>query len=106
MIIVTNKLDVIIAMAEEIKYQANGYPVIDGVAYPPEITNLFSVESIPSDIEPEKYCYTSELGFYENFNYFEPNEYGLPNEMYEEIISKGYEQALLDLMELEMDGEE
>ena len=30
---------------------------------------LYEVEELPADFEPNKYCYTAEVGFYENSDY-------------------------------------
>lgn len=41
------------------------------IAYAPnEVINVYEVE-IPSNVELQKYCYTSEQGFYKNENYKE-----------------------------------
>lgn len=50
---------------------------------------------IPEDIKPGKYCYTEEKGFYLNPDYDEPEV--LPTADY----MKGYDQAVLDLLETE-----
>lgn len=67
----------------------NGYPVVsnaDGdTAYPTTFTALYEIDDIPAEVEVGKYCYTPELGFYENPNYVEPDPYGIPKELVERI---------------------
>ena len=109
MFIITSKENSeIVAYGNRLDYMVNGYPrlIEENIAFPMEMVDVFEVATISNDIKPRKFCYSEELGFYENPNYEEPNEYGLPSEMYEEIISKGYEQAILDMLELEEESEE
>ena len=43
------------------------------------------VDSVPKEVEIGKYCYTPEDGFYVNPNYKEPNPYGIPDYLVEQI---------------------
>ena len=36
---------------------------------------MIEVDSFPDDIEPTKYCYTEEKGFYVNPDWKEPEKY-------------------------------
>ena len=87
----------IINMHTDLDYLSNGYPRLTNknVAFTPEFFNTLQVEEIPTEIVPEEYCYTVEDGFYLNPDYKEPSP--LDNPAYAE----GYQQALLDLMEVE-----
>lgn len=89
----------VLGFDSEIRYQENGYPVLvnENIAFVSEDVDVIEAENIPDDLENDKYCYAERLGFYENPDYVKPNEYGLPEEIYEEIFSKGYEKALMDL---------
>lgn len=102
MFIITDKTNAIIDQATEIKYWQNGYPFIveKKLAYPSDMVDVYEVETIPEGIVSEQYCYTAEEGFFENPNYREPDPFDSPE------YAAGYEQALLDLMELEFEEEE
>lgn len=76
--IVTNKeTNAVLRIGMLKEYWPNGYPIVtdaDGhdTAYPTTFTALYEIEDIPAEVEAVKYCYTPELGFYENPNYEEP----------------------------------
>ena len=75
MVIITVKEDNrILNIGKELDYMDNGYPRIveKNIAFPTEMVNVYELEEIPENIEPEKYCYTTEKGFYENESYEEP----------------------------------
>lgn len=77
----------------EIHILSNGYPYIvtEGTSFPPEIFKLYyGVEDIP-DEATQKYCYSSEMGFYE----FIP--YGLSEEQYKEFKDSVIEEVLNDV---------
>ena len=46
---------------------------------------LYKVDSLPEDFEPNKYCYTETNGFYINPNYVELKQYGIPDELLQQI---------------------
>lgn len=82
----------LIAVGTLKEYWPNGYPIItdangNDTAYPTNFTTMYEVYSIPDGVEPEKYCYTPEAGFYENPNYTEPsgNQYGISDELLQQI---------------------
>lgn len=87
-VIVEKDKNVCVNSGKTLKPWANGYPSIDGIlAYPSELYSSFSVETLPEG-EIKKYCYTEEMGFYENPNYVEPdptNTYGIPDEVLAQI---------------------
>ena len=79
-------------MGEALDYMSNGYPrlVDENVAFPTEMVNVHEVSEVPSEVIPEKYCYTVEQGFYLNPDYVEPdltNIYGISDETYHAIIN-------------------
>lgn len=80
----------------------DGFPVNEdrNIKYIPWTVDVFSAEEIPEEVEQIKFCYTPEEGFYPNPNYREPDPFDSPE------YAAGYEQALLDLMELEFEEEE
>ena len=52
--------------------------------------NEYETDSVPSEVIPEKYCYTEADGFYINPDWIEPdatNTYGIPDEIYHAIIN-------------------
>lgn len=84
----------IIAMTNALDYLENGYPrlIKENVAFPSALVDVYNTE-VPEEVSVEKWCYDGS-SFYENENYVEPIE-----EVSE--FERGYEQALLDLAELE-----
>ena len=81
----------IMMMGEHLDYMSNGYPrlIDENVAFPTEMVDVHEVESVPSEVMPEKYCYTESDGFYINPDYIEPdptNTYGIPDDVYHAII--------------------
>lgn len=92
MYIITEKqTNEVLRMGLKLDTMDNGYPrlVEENVAFPPEVVNVYEVETIPDNLEPYKYCYTEEKGFYPNPNWVEPdstNTYGIPDEVYHAII--------------------
>lgn len=97
MYIIVDKENAIVDMTRALEYWPNGYPlnVETRTAYPSDMVDVYEVETIPEGIVSEQYCYTPEEGFYPNPNYREPDPFDSPE------YAAGYEQALLDLMELE-----
>lgn len=82
----------IMAMGKTLDYMSNGYPrlVEENVAFVKEDVDVHEVESVPSEVIPEKYCYTEAEGFYINPNWVEPdptNTYGIPDGTYHAIIN-------------------
>ncbi len=78
-IVIDNVTKEIIGIGTFKGYWDNGYPIITDLngndcAYVSQAVNLFELDSIPENIEPFKYCYTEEKGFYENPSYEEPVE--------------------------------
>lgn len=93
MFIITSKeTNEIIDVCNAVNYMPNGYPINieKNVAYPTVIFNEHYVESVPSEVESVKYCYTEADGFYLNPDWVEPdatNTYGIPDETYHAIIN-------------------
>ena len=95
MFVITTKEDmgyIILRIGEILDYMSNGYPrlVNENVAFVKENVNVHEVSEVPSEVIPEKYCYTEADGFYINPNWVEPdptNTYGIPDETYHAIIN-------------------
>lgn len=82
---------------ENLTYWNNGYPFDPDTKMAFVVDNVFvyEAESVPEYAVPEQCCFTLEDGFYPNPNYREPDPFDDPQ------FAAGYEQALLDLLELE-----
>ena len=76
--------DNVVLSAGELTYWDNGYPIIGGIAYAPEDILMVEVDT-PDDFEPLRYCYTESDGFYRNPKVKDPNPYGIPDELVEQI---------------------
>lgn len=87
----------ILMMGEALDYMSNGYPrlVNENVAFPDWMVNVHEVSEVPSEVIPEKYCYTEADGFYINPNWIEPN----PDNTYEGVSDEVFEQILSDYRE-------
>lgn len=74
----------IIHISDDLGYQSNGNYLINNgrLAIPPSICELATVDSVPDNVEPEKYCYINNA-FVENPNWSEPveGEYLTPDEV-------------------------
>ena len=95
-IITDTETSILIAIGTFKEYWDNGYPIItdsngNDCAYPTNDTTMYEVDSVPDGVEPGKYCYTSERGFFENPNYVEPSE--------SDEYQRGYDDAVLDMIE-------
>lgn len=95
MFIITTKEDnsnIVMMIGEALDYMSNGYPrlVNENVAFPIDMVNIHEVLEVPTEVIPDKYCYTEADGFYINPNWVEPdptNTYGIPDETYHAIIN-------------------
>lgn len=88
MYVITGKTDnVVLGMGEALDHMSNGYPrlVNENVAFVTEQVNVNEVDSIPAEVVTDKYCYTTEQGFYLNPDWKEPNKYGISDELLEQI---------------------
>ena len=95
----------VIAIGTFKEYWPNGYPIITDengydIAYPTDFTTMYSVDEVPAEVEPEKYCYTPADGFYPNPNYQEPNEYGIPDE----LVTRIKNDAVTEIEEAVLNG--
>lgn len=89
-IITDTETSILIAIGTFKEYWDNGYPIItdsngNDCAYPTNDTTMHEVDSVPDCVEPEKFCYSTDAGFYENPNYIEPKPYGIPDDLVEKI---------------------
>lgn len=56
------------------------------------------VSNTPDDLIPSKYCYTENDGLYINPNYTEPNPYGIPDELLEQIKNDTVEEIRQEVL--------
>nr|DAW07867.1 MAG TPA: hypothetical protein [Caudoviricetes sp.] len=77
MIILSTNKPVVEFYTESLQTQSNGNYFIPerNIAIPPHLCEMIEVDSFPDDIEPTKYCYTEEKGFYVNPDWKEPEKY-------------------------------
>lgn len=82
----------IMHISDDLGYQSNGNYLIYGgeLAVPPILADMAAVESVPDDVEPEKWCY-ADGEFTENPNYVEPTEPDDPGATEALNILKGVE---------------
>lgn len=102
MVLITDKNNVVLDWSESMDHMPySGYPrlVEKDTCYPSELVEVYAVEEIPEEVEAQRFCFTLEEGFYPNPDYREPDPFDSPE------YAAGYEQALLDLMELELEEE-
>lgn len=88
-IVTDKKSNVVLSVGTLKEYWANGYPVLtdqngNDCAFVADDTNVYEVAN-REEVTPGEYCYTAELGFFENPDYNEPNPYGLPEELVQQI---------------------
>lgn len=97
-IIAEKKEHRILNMGARLGYQeVNGYPWLldENIAFPTEMVDVSEVETVPEEVTAGLYCYTKEEGFYLNPNWEEPNKYGIPNE----IVNQIQEDTITKLIE-------
>lgn len=75
--------------SSNLTYLENGYPYIleNRTCYYSENFNAYSGIDTPKNVQPSEYCYDTEQGFYlnENYNKQQPNPYGIPDDLVEQI---------------------
>jgi hypothetical protein len=99
-IITETETNVYVTKGKLKEYWDNGYPIItdengNDCAYPTGMFTLHETD-VPDGVEPQKYCYTPEQGFYENENYKEPTAYDLVSE---DVLDAILDQYNLELLE-------
>lgn len=75
--VITNKEDsAIFGFSDVIEQHDSGYSKLNdlGIVIKESDWRVYSVQEIPEEVIPGKYCYTEEKGFYENPNWVEPVE--------------------------------
>lgn len=84
---------------EQLKYWSNGYPVLmpKNIAFVVNKVNVLEVSEVPAEVEPKKYCYTTEQGFYENPDYEPPNPYRIPDALLTQIQEDTAAQVMADV---------
>ena len=96
MFIITKKKDnVVEGISETLCYISDtNYVRINNqnLVFNPNSCKIYEVEDAPNYIEPEKYCYTEEKGFYENPDWVEPSS-DIPEEI-KETIRQEYRDEL------------
>ena len=88
MYIITGKRDNDVkGYGASVTYLENGYPYIEELqtAYIPDEVQILEIDSVPEEVEIGKWCYTEEDGFYSNPMWIEPNPYGIPDSLVEQI---------------------
>lgn len=85
-LIINKETRIVEAYGEKLDYMSNGYPrLVDiNTAWPRSMVVVENVAGVPEDMQPQKYCYDSEL-FYLNPSWEEPNDYGIPEELLKQI---------------------
>lgn len=75
MFIITDKNNVIMHISATKNIQeGTGYLLVDNdtLAIPTQLyKEVYEIETMPENIEPQKYCYTEKDGFYKNPDYKE-----------------------------------
>lgn len=91
--------NIILDICSKVEYQENGYPqnTDTKVSYVKGFVKIYQIEEIPEYVQVIKYCYTIELGFYENPEYKEPNMYNIPNELLEQIKNDAIQEVQNEL---------
>ena len=102
MYLITRKeTNVVLNWDEKLKYWNNGYPVLmpQNIAYIADISNVFEISEVPAEVEPKKYCYTEEQGFFENPDYVPPREnpYGISDGLLTQIQEDTAAQVMADV---------
>lgn len=74
MYVLTNENNEVVAISETLDYQSNGNPLINNgklaiASY--LVSHTYENVEIPEGVCKDKYCYTTEAGFYKNENYVE-----------------------------------
>ena len=92
MFILTDEKNKVLVMGNRVEY-VEGYPhfVEQNTIYQIDGAVVHEVETVPDGVEPEKYCYTVEQGFYLNPDWKEPTD----------PYQQGYDQAVLDMLGVE-----
>ena len=76
MFIITKKKDnVVEGISETLHYISDtNYVRINNqnLVFNPNSCKIYEIEDVANYVEPEKYCYTEERGFYENPDWVEP----------------------------------
>jgi len=68
-----NENNVVIYISDICEIVENGFFVGNNLVFNPTGLHVEEVESVAEEIVPQKYCYTSEEGFYINPDYTEPS---------------------------------
>ena len=92
MFILTDEKNKVLVMGNIVEY-VESYPhfVEQNTIYQIDGAVVHEVETVPDGVEPEKYCYTVEQGFYLNPDWKEPTD----------PYQQGYDQAVLDMLGVE-----
>lgn len=88
MFIIVNKEDSVVCnFGKNFKYDEDGYLHLldENIRFVPEITDVYEVGDLPEYFQSVKYCYSIDRGFYLNSNWEEPNQYGISNELLQQI---------------------
>ena len=100
LLIVEKKTNSLLDMDSELDYMDNGYPklVNRDIAFVADDVEVYTDVDMIENIVPGKYCYTSEQGFFENPDWQEPNPYGIPDELLEQIKNDTVEEIRQEVL--------
>jgi hypothetical protein len=87
--------DSVIDWSEKETYGPEGYPMVEekNLAFPYWIVKTYTVDEIPEEVVPYKWCYTEEQGFFLDPSFEEPNNsHGISNELYNTIRDEAVAQ--------------
>lgn len=70
--IITKNNDIIVAISKDVREDSNMIELDEGIIIPKNLVKeIYSVESVPEDVAPIRYCYNNEENFYLNPRYKE-----------------------------------
>jgi folate-dependent tRNA-U54 methylase TrmFO/GidA len=69
MYILTNKANIVVYITTDAILKSDGIHVGNNLVFSDKTLNIISIDTIPTDVIIQKYCYTDENGFYLNSSY-------------------------------------
>lgn len=102
MYLITDKNNnAIMGFGSALSYRQDGYPVLEdkNITFVKHQVNVYEVDAFVAPVDETNaniYCYAPETGFYENPDCVTPEEKLIQSPEYQ----AGYDQAVLDLMEV------
>lgn len=104
MVLITDKLNnIILEFGDDYSYnELETHILVNNIYYELNYVNVFfDVKKIPEEVVKPLWCYRPEDGFYEyedpqSLILEVPNPYGIPNELYNQIIDDYTEELIND----------